>query len=147
MTKKTEPRSLADVLRAAADVLDAHPDLPAPYITTSSHRGEHKADLSWYLTLDARDDLATQKALAGRIVRAIDGHWEKIPDTYQDFVFRQERPGLRLDVQVEREAVCQRIVTGTETVAIPAKPAEPMRVETREVVEWRCEPLLAEVSR
>lgn len=140
----TNTRTLADVLRAAADLIEAHPDLPAPYVT--AHTSGVKVDLAWYLNInDNCVDLADQKATAARIVAAIGGTWEKLPDTYSTgFTFRQERDGLKLDVQVEREAVCERVVTGTETVTIPAKPAQPERTETREVVEWRCEPLLAE---
>ena len=143
---QTKTRTLADVLRAAADLIEAHPDLPPPYITTSSHRDQHTADLSWFLMINDGRTLAQQKTAAALIVSTIDGHWEKIPDTYQDFVFRQQRDGLKLDVQVTREAVCERIVTGTETVTIPEKPAEPARTVKRETVEWRCEPLLAEAT-
>ena len=134
--------SLADTLRSAADVLEAHPELPVPYITTSSNGS---ADLSWYLMHDSRD-LVEQKATAQQIIRSIGGKWDKVPDLYSDFTFIQHRDGLRLFLQVQREAVCERVVTGTETVTIPAKAAEPERVEEREVVEWICEPLLAEVS-
>jgi hypothetical protein len=142
----TTTRTLADVLREAADLLAAHPDLPPPFVSTSAHPGsDATADLSWYLMIGGRD-LGEQKANAARIVSEIDGHWEKIPDTYSDFVFRQKRGALKLDVQVTREAVCERIVTGVESVTVPAKPAEPERTVEREVVEWRCEPLLAEVA-
>jgi hypothetical protein len=139
----TITRTLSDVLRSAADLIGAHPELPAPYITTSSYDDRHGADLNWYLMHDS-SDLGEQKAAAQKIIRAIGGHWDKVPDTYSDFTFIQERDGLRLFMQVTREAVCERVVTGTETVTIPAKAAVPERTETREVVEWRCEPLLAE---
>jgi hypothetical protein len=142
----SKTRTLADVLRAAADLIAQHPDLPPPYITTSSHMGEHTADLAWYLMIGGGRTLADQKADAARIVSTIDGKWEKLPDTYSDFVFRQQRGPLKLDVQVTREAVCERIVTGVESVTIPAKAAVPARTEEREIVEWRCEPLLAEAT-
>jgi hypothetical protein len=139
---KTPMKTLPEVLHLVAELLEQHPDLPAPYVTTSSHKSKHTADLSWYLTIGELKP-SEQKALAASIVSAIDGKWEKIPDTYSDFVFRQERGPLKLDVQVQREAVCERIVTGVERVTIAAVPAQPERVVEREQVKWQCEPLLA----
>lgn len=140
-TPKVSP-SLAEVLRQAADLLVAHPDLPPPYITTSSHGGA-SADLAWILMLHADRGLVEQKAVALQIIRTVGGKWEKL--TYgDDFTFGQQRGPLRLEVVVKREAVCERVVTGTETVTIPAVAANPERTEEREVVEWRCEPVLAE---
>jgi hypothetical protein len=133
-------QTLADLLHAAGDLLAEHPDLPQPYITTST---EPRVDLNWYLMLGVTD-LGEQKATAQQIIRAVGGHWTKIPDTYSDFMFRQDRDGLRFEVMVTREAVCERVVTGTETVTVPAVAAQPARTEEREVVEWRCEPLLAQ---
>ena len=129
-------------LRAAADLLEAHPELVQPYVTTNSNG---TVNLNWYLTVGARD-LASQKLEAARIVTALDGEWEK-GGSEKDFNFRQGRGGLSLLVQVDRPAVCERIVTGTEAVTIPAKEAVPEQVIERELVEWRCQPLLLEVSR
>jgi len=84
------------------------------------------------------------------IVRALGGTWSK---EYSDgeLTMSQTREGLDLTVMVRREAVCERVVIGYEPVtipameAMPATPAMPERVETREIVEWRCTtPLLAE---
>lgn len=127
-------------LRAVADLLDQHPDIEQPYITTHV---TGRVSLNWYL--NGRDD---ERAEAAAIVKAIDGGWERGEADYSGplATWRQERDGLALHVQVTREAVCERIVTGEETVTIPAKPAEPERTETREVVEWRCQPLLSEAA-
>lgn len=139
----TESRTMADALRIAADFLAEHPDLPLPYVTTTGDPAGCVVELNWFLTVGGAD-LAEQKSLAAQIVSTVDGTWTKIPDTYREFFFRQRREGLHLDVAVAREAVCERIVTGTELVTVPAVAAQPERTEEREVVEWRCEPLLAE---
>ena len=51
--------------------------------------------------------------------------------------------GVPISIYVLREAVCERVVVGTETVELPAQEALPARTETRERVEWVCSPLLA----
>ena len=138
------PRTMADTFRAVADLLDAHPDLPRPYVSVYDHLPE-QADLAWYLHINERaTDEADQKAQAAHIIRMLGGHWSKeIYDWSEDARFSQSRDGLNFKVVVTRSAVCERVVVGEETVTIPAKPAEPARVETWEKVEWRCEPLLA----
>ena len=132
--------SITQALRDAADLLDEHPDLPQPYVTSSSAGTAH---LAWYLTVKGYD-LAEQKQLAAHIIRTIGGKWDKHPG--DDFNFRCSRGLLTMTVQVQREAVCRRRVTGTETVTIPAKPAEPECTVEQEIVEWDCEPILEQVS-
>jgi hypothetical protein len=130
-------------LRLAADLLDEHPDLPQPYITTIS---DGTLSLHWFLHL-SHVGTGNEKADAAAIVKAIDGRWDRRSDDWNDKVeWRQSREGMSLLVQVSREAVCERIVTGTETVTVPAVEAQPERTEEREVVEWRCEPLLKETA-
>jgi hypothetical protein len=50
--------------------------------------------------------------------------------------------GVPVRIYVARDAVCERVVVGEEKVQVPAQPAQPARVEVREIVEWRCHPLL-----
>jgi hypothetical protein len=142
-------RTMSETLRAVADLLAAHPDLPLlPYVTLYGHRPE-RADLTWSLHINGNAiDAADQKAKAALILRTLGGKWNK------DFEwgdtdradFAQARDGLHLRVVVQRSAVCERVVVGEETVTLPAVEAQPERTATREVVEWRCEPVLAEVS-
>ena len=118
--------------------LPAH--IPHPYITA----GDWGTEISWHLTLNTKDE-AQQKRLAADIVRHHAGPWAK--DARGDqFVFENKDtlPGIKLRVTVAREAVCERVVTGTERFTVPAMEAVPERTEIREIVEWRCEPLLAE---
>jgi hypothetical protein len=128
-------------LREAADLLDQHPELPAPYITTLS---VGRARLAWYIALDTKD-LIAQKATAALIVKTLGGKWDK-GERENDFDFCQRRGLLNLHIQVDRPAVCERVVVGTETVTVPGKPAEPERTVEREKVEWRCQPLLADAE-
>lgn len=147
MTNHTTSSTItqADALRAAVDFIDAHPELPAPYVT-SFNRGE--VDLNYYLQIHNPGDLAEQKDVAAAIVRAVGGDWDKEP-WGDEFRFTATRGPLKFDVQVKREAVCERIVVGTETVTLPATQAQvidaqPERVEEREVVRWECRPLLGD---
>ena len=139
-------RTMADTLRAVAEFIDAHPDLPRPpYVCCYDHTPD-QADVSWYLSINNNAvDEADQKAKATAIIRSVGGKWDKTPSG-NDMRFEQTVNGLHLDVLVAREAVCERVVTGTETVTLPAVEAQPERTEERDVVEWRCEPLLAETS-
>lgn len=138
MTTTTAP-PIVEALRQVADLLEQHPDLPQPYITSSS---DGTMRLAWYLSINDRGTPAEQKAIAQQIIRAIGGHWDK--DARDDEVsFDQRRGSLAMQVLVVREAVCTRRVVGTEEVTIPAVEAKPERTETREVVEWDCAPILA----
>lgn len=143
----TITRTLSDLLHGAANLVAAHPDLPPPYVTGISyaHSGEASVDLNWFIPISVADPVEQKRTAAG-ILKAIGGKWDKDPNPDERFNFTQARDGLNLKVQVEREAVCERVVTGTETVTIPAKAAVPEQVVEREVVEWRCEPLLAEAA-
>jgi hypothetical protein len=132
---------LVAALREAADLLEQHPELPQPYITSSI---SGKTSLAWQLVIESIHglDLAGQKATAREIIRTVGGQWAKQDGV--DFYFEQERGLLDLVVVVKREAVCERVVVGTETRTIPAVEARPEHTETVEKVEWRCQPLLAD---
>lgn len=138
-------------LRALADVLDAHPGLPDPYISASGS-GSGKVEAHWYLHIhELNEDLPGQKTAAAAIVRTFGGTWDKADRTYDNgFEFTQTRDGIELQVVVNREAVCERVVTGThEVVVVAAKPAQPAmdalpeHVQVVEDVTWRCSSLLA----
>lgn len=134
----------AAALREAADFIAAHPDLPPAYV---AHFGKGRAHMNYYLHINGTHDLEEQKADAAAIVRAAGGDWKKRPYNESEFRYTTQRGLLDFDVQVKRDAVCERIVVGTEEVTIPASEAVealPERVEVREVVEWRCLPLLAD---
>jgi len=89
-----------------------------------------------------------QKETAAEIVRTIGGKWDKGRRHGGDlFDFTKDYGGgVLAEVIVDRSEVCERVVTGTETVTLPAIEAQPERIEEREIIEWRCEPLLTEAA-
>lgn len=125
-------------LRALADLLDAHPEIPLPY-TGSKHSG-----LLWIL--QSEDD---QRPILRKLARLLPGLIEK---GYRgtDFDLKGSLDGLHLHVIADRDSVCERVVTGTrevtrevpDPVALAAVPTTVV-TETVEDVEWRCAPLLS----
>lgn len=85
-----------------------------------------------------------QRAVTKKLIRAIGGTWKKggYGDTMS--LTRTFEDGLTVRVQGERTMMCEKVVTGTETVEIPAVEAQPARTEEREIVEWDCGTLLPE---
>jgi hypothetical protein len=130
----TDRSDFTNGLRELADILDANPDLPLPYSGTGS-------ELLW-IARHGED----HKAFAQTFARVVPGTLTKsVRGT--DFDLIGSVGGVQVQLIVDRDAVCERVVTGIETVTISAKPAtdpEPERTEERELVEWRCQPLLAE---
>lgn len=125
---------LARNLRAAADLLDQHPDLPEVYVAAFGYSG--RVEINW-------QSHTTDKADAALVVATIDGAWSRTSLGDELVQWKQHRDGVSLIVTISRELVCERRVVGTETVTIPAVEAQPERTETRDVVEWDCKPLLA----
>lgn len=126
-------------LRALADLLEAHDELPLPY-----------NDIHWHF-LSGRDD----KADLARFARLIGGALTK--NTYGDdsspggayFELRGRVHGLTVSASAYRNQVCTRVVTGTREVTktVPAPDAPMVEVtETVEDVEWVCGPVLSEQS-
>lgn len=126
-------------LRRAADLLDEVGDrLPfQPYITS---RSDGSIVLQWFTDIEYEGD---QKRAMQDITRLLGGEWVK--DGYGDtFGLNQGRDGVRLSVTASRSAICERVVTGTRQVTVPAVEASPERVETVEDVDWICGSVLAE---
>ena len=118
-------------LRELADLLERHDDLPLPY------RGS-MSDLVW---IEVTRDADEQKALAAKFTRLIPSTISKEPrDTALDV--KGSIRGLQVCMVVNRSAVCERIVKGTKTVTIPAKPAEPERTVEVDEVDWVCGSIL-----
>lgn len=118
-------------LRALADFIEAHPELPAPAYLHKPHiwcpRGDEIAAI---IRAALADDVEVVK------------HYSEV----------QRNVGLRFGplqamALVNKAEVCERVVVGTETVRVPdpayIPPATPMVETTVEVTKWRCRPLLA----
>lgn len=129
---KADTDTMTARLRFVADLLDEHPALPLPSVGTY---GVYWNIYSWDV-----DDVPTAVAA---IRRALGGTWDKRTD---DLAGQMEFTRDEFKISVQREAVCVRRVVGEETVTLPAVEARPERTETREIVEWDCEPVLAKAS-
>lgn len=123
-------------LRELADFIEAHPDLPWSDV--------YPGTFEWRVNVFVGNDAEKFAAFA-----ASGGRWDK--STYasdgEDGIFMVTRTfggGVSLQVVTNRNAVCERKVVGVETVEVPDPDAPKVTVE-REVVEWECRPLLAEV--
>jgi hypothetical protein len=124
------PRHAAYVagLREMADFVEARPDLVGP--------GGLSGAVDITLTFDENDRFR-------RLVRAMGGGDKRVSD--RDFIVERHFGPHQISVRAWREAVCQRVVVGTETVtetvvepeAFAALPRVERSVE-REIVEWVC---------
>lgn len=115
--------TLAQRLRAVADLLDRHPSLPVPVVFAYT---SGSTDVTWQLMNG--DTSERQRELMQSIRRTIGGQWDKV-GLGDSFILRQLHPLFRLEVMAERDQVCERVVIGTETVTVPAVEARAERVE------------------
>lgn len=87
----------------------------------------------WLYGSDAKDQLAAAATGSGK--------WEKGSAYDTNFYLRKTfgEGTICYDMNVQREQVCRKVVTGTEVVQIEAVEAHE---EVRETHEWVCEPIL-----
>jgi len=133
-------------LRALADLLEQHDELPLP-----SHGASQPLD--WWIWEHEVEDA---KAVMATIVRLLPGAKSKVvgeSGASSWFTVEAKLHGLRINVNARRNTVCRRVVKGvrevTKEVADPEALAAVPTVtvtETVEDVEWVCEPLLAPVE-
>lgn len=129
-------------LRALADLLEANPELTEHFRYNDSFRKIH-------LPVSHHDDPRASMAAWARagkadrypVAKDYDGQWGSVTVTLSDAV--------KVFAYAKREQVCTRVVTGVETVTVsvpdPTVVVPLVEVEsTREIVEWRCESLLAD---
>lgn len=135
--------TIAENARTLAAFLEAHPDLPEP----THYEIQWGPAVKW-LIFD--DDLAEQKRTAESVVRFLPGKADKRQYNEGEWLkYSGEVDGVQWQVTCQRSAVCERVVTGTETITrtVPDPTVEVPMVEvteTVETVEWVCAPLLAE---
>lgn len=144
MTESNElAQQQAAGLRALADLIEANPELAENFWHTLGLAGIN-------VHLDHHSD--DKAAQLGRIARIAKRHGAKvgkdISDQFHNVVI--EFGAVKATVLAYRNEVCERVVTGTETVtrrvkdpAALAKVPEVEVTEEVETVEWRCRPLLA----
>ena len=108
-------------LRAVADFIDQHPELPTPWGPAVN------------VFVSTREQLVQTARLPGV-------SWEKGANGGYFYLKRAFGHGISYEVNVAREQVCKKVLTGTRFV-----PAQAARQE--EIFEWECaESLLADGS-
>ncbi|MEU8271589.1 hypothetical protein AB0B89_31065 [Sphaerisporangium sp. NPDC049002] len=123
-------------LRALADILENHPDLPLPY--------DGRGGAIDFIELGEED-----RRGAAVFARVMPGTVRKEPrDTYLDLV--ADVHGVKVKWIAMRSNVCERVVTGTREVEIEEPDPQALaavpkvkRTVTVEDVEWQCGSLLA----
>lgn len=121
-------RQRAIALRALADLIEAKPELA----------GDPYTEIRLDIWLDDADELA-------RLTRQLGGARSKVALSSMLVVRRDFGARVRLDLNAERDQVCEAVVVGTETVIVDevVQPAVTRPVEQqRDIIEWRCAPVL-----
>jgi hypothetical protein len=111
-------------LRLIAAFYDEHPDMPVPYLGLDD-------ELSIYI-VNSQNPTATLAAVAKQFGRA----QKTMGETF--FNVGRRFGAITLRAMAYREAVCERVVTGTRTVERPITETVGTEEVTEEVVEWRC---------
>lgn len=131
---KYDRQAYIDGLRALATVLEDHPEVELPVEGTILPLAFN----FW------GDDARERMAAAARAIPA--GAWAKqAGDTY--FKLDGKLAGLNVQLAAHRDAVCTRVVTGTEDREVEEEvtPAVVRKVvKSVEVVEWQCGSILAD---
>lgn len=140
MTTDLDPRAgYIAGLRKLADALERDETLPLPYFGASPH----VARLSVFVK--TKTEVVAYARLMGKAEKKVDND-----SPHFGFELEGAVDGLHLVVVAPRSEICERVVTGTETVtrevpdpeALAAVPTTTV-TETVEKVEWICSPLLA----
>jgi hypothetical protein len=128
-------------LRALADVLERNPDVPLPY------QGITSPIVTYFLhTENPRAELATAaRAYPCDFRKEYEGDGEGAT-----FRLAGKLHGLNVELVAYRNAVCERVVTGTREVTEKVKDPEALAAvpeievtKTVEDVSWVCSPILA----
>lgn len=120
-------------LRAMADILEGHSEMPLPWPGQSENM-----TFEFYVTGDENE-----KATTAAIIRAVGGRWSKnATDAF--FTTATQLRGLHIRVVAHRDQVCERRVIGTETVVKKVATVFEEREVEQDIIEWDCGPILAD---
>ncbi len=132
-------------LRALADILEAHPEVPLPYQGSCPDY----ARMTFHFL--SADDPRAEMAAARRALRVTLGK-DARDDGYFDL--KGSLYGLHFALTAFRKDVCTRVVTGTREVVIEEPDPQALavlpkvtRVEIVEDVEWQCSPILSDAEQ
>lgn len=128
-------------LKELADFLLAHAELPAPIVSTGGP--------TWYVWWG--NDGRTIAQEVDHLRRQIGGTWTKNDPKNNSSTYmltREEKLGhLTIDIQANRNDVCEKVQTGVKTLVIPAAPATEEHVIEEPVFEWQCIPLSTHANK
>ena len=140
---------LAENLRSFADFVDEH----APVLPESIAVDCYSYVWDWQMETDADGVEETIPAVIARAMRAGIKGSDKIRKEYSDSFFRLYMDfGSKVKIQYKivcnRDEVCEKHVVGTEVVTekVPPEGEWIEKEVTKEIVEWKCSPLLAVVE-
>jgi hypothetical protein len=142
-----------DAIRKVLDLIDANPGVlhdevePKYSFDCKTAQVDFSGDsLNIHLPSAYDDEGRTaQKELVKKVIRAFGGTWDKEPSGTTMYFMRGNIFGhLHATIYASRDAVCERVVTGTKLVEHARVEAVKAYTETVEEVEWVCMPLLAE---
>lgn len=145
MNTTTEAQGLAAQqaagLRALADMIDAHPEVAELIRFSGLERLLAPVGSTDDAVMVMADLIRKAKARGATVTKSAEDDWFNVHVAWGP---------VGIQVYAAREEVCERVVTGTETVTKtvkdPARLAEVPEIEvteTVETVEWVCRPILA----
>ncbi len=131
----TEPATMPELLRAVADLLEAHPDLPVPQASDDGVR--------WF-TARTPTEIA-------KVMRAVQGPWAKNDPNASDYdrgsaTFTTTLLGHPFTIYVDRGSVCTRTVVGTREVVKTIPVATEEVTVTEDIIEWECHSVLTQAG-
>ncbi|MFF1633940.1 hypothetical protein [Leifsonia sp. NPDC058248] len=134
----SDPRQeYIDGLRKLADLLESNPDLPTPYISSTT--------AIWSDWNDAAG-VAKLASLIPGAMRKNDPNDGAYNAEYYELTSDMKCGPFQLQVRSYRATVCAKVQTGTKTVMVAAVKAAPARIEEVPVYEFVCSPLLAKAA-
>lgn len=131
MTDETN-ELLVHRLRAIADFIEAHPDIPMYRVSANCYHAS-SVDMMF-----RGSDPTEERRNLTVFARAI-GHIENRTHIGSAYLLKGKIGDIPVSMQVTREAVCRRVVTeetlpAEPEVTIPAKPARTVKIE-----KWECD--------
>jgi hypothetical protein len=142
-----------DAIRKVLDLIEAHPDVLYDEVEPQYSFNRKSALIDFQDNLlnihlpyvYAEEGYAEQKALLRKVLRVFGGTWDKDPDG-STMSFTQEGIAgyFYATVFAKRDAVCERVVTGTKQVEHAYVASIASYTETVDVIEWECKSILAD---
>lgn len=130
--KYKHQRELVEGLRALADFIEQHPELPITYPSqTFTHWLYDESD-----GRTAKEQMATAARAMGNASKVYTGSYFDLRKKFGKHI--------TLEFTANRENICKRVVTGHKLVPAKLVPEKMTPARIEEEVEWVCdEPLLA----